>query len=325
MYEADRDVDHVALLMDRVERLRKVEAGSPSLKRIETVSWDLIEERSVGKEYLRPLPKSTVADLLKGRSKKLPDYALLRTFVEVCHRIATRSGIPIDPLDDLNAEITSLWQAATTERYERTSAAKHRREPLDSPSAVTLGGAEGDVLEPVPAEASSWKPAPTTLRVPLQWGRLGSLRLRLADEGDPRAAYELAVLLACEACGKGDSVKEQQEAKHWRFQAAFWCGKAMGAIPAAAEFRLQGKQLLKAAETLAREYTAAGKPSATFFSKAVRQAELSLRSERRDISNPQTFDGRSKRAEAVHTAPGEDEWEQASVQAAMASQPVESP
>ncbi|MEO3876113.1 hypothetical protein ABGB18_45730 [Nonomuraea sp. B12E4] len=299
MNEADRDLDHFSLLMSRVEKLRNVEAGKPSLQRIETVSLDLLAERPEDKGWLRALPKSTVSDLINRRSKKLPDYMLLRTFVEVCHRIATRSGIPIDPIEDLAKEFLVLWQKAQAEELNRTSAAKHRRTPPNSGRAPAGRHPQGDVLESAPGEASSWKPAPTTLRVPLHWGRLGSLRLRLADEGDPKAAYELAVLLACEACGKGDSVKDQGEAKHWRFQAAFWHGKAIGVIPAAGELQLHGRQLVKSAEFLAREYTAAGKPSASFFWKAVRQAELSLQRKRLVTSGTPNPDEHKKQADAV--------------------------
>jgi hypothetical protein len=299
MNEADRDVDHLSMLMDRAEKLREVEAGDPSLKRIETVSLELLAGRPSDRDRLRALPKSTVSDFFKGRSKKLPDYVLLRTFVEVCHWIATRSGIPIDPLEDLTIEFLVLWQAAKVEELQRASAAKHRRTPPESGRVPAGRYTQRDVLEPVPGEVSSWKPAPTTLRVPLRWGRLGSLRLRLADEGDPKAAYELAVLLACEACGKGDSAKEQREAKHWWFQAGFWRGRAIGVIPVAGELQLHGRQLVMAAEMLAREYTAAEKPSASFFWKAVRQAELSLQGKRLVISGAPDADEHKKHAHAV--------------------------
>ncbi|MGA4990557.1 hypothetical protein [Nonomuraea bangladeshensis] len=299
MNEADRDLDHLALLMDRVERLRNVEAGNPSLKRIENVSLELLADRPEDKGWLRALPKSTVSDLINRRSKKLPDYVLLRSFVEVCHRIATRSGIPINSIEDLAIEFLVLWKAAKAEELERVSVAKHGRTPPGSGHAPTRRAPQVDVLEPAPGEMSSWKPAPTTLRVPLHWGRLGSLRLRLADEGDPKAAYELAVLLACEACGKGDSAKEQREAKHWQFQAGFWHGRAMGIIPAAGELQLHGRQLVKAAEVLAREYTAAGKPSASFFWKAVRQAELSLQGKRLAMSAAPDPEEHRKQAHAV--------------------------
>ncbi|MEV0591155.1 hypothetical protein [Nonomuraea cavernae] len=278
MNDVDEGEDRLSLLMVRVRRLREIEAGNPSFKRLEKVARALSEEDSSRGIWLRPLPKSTVCDLINGKSKKLPDWLLLRTVVDVCHLIATKSGIPIDPLEDLTREFAVLWREAKEDEGVRASAAKHGRKP---PEAFARDEQQigGDVLEPAPGERSSWKPSATTQRVPLDWGRLGNLRLKRAESGDANAAYELAVLLACEACSKGDSDKEKREARHWRFLAAYWNGRAIGVIAAAAEFQLQGRQLVKAARALAREYAEAGKPSSAYFCRAMRQAEASLQAQ----------------------------------------------
>ncbi|MEU1384365.1 MULTISPECIES: hypothetical protein [unclassified Nonomuraea] len=209
------------------------------------------------------MPKSTVSDLLNGRSQKVPDFMLMRTIVEVCQVIAVKSGMPIEPVEELTAEFSALWQAAKAEEGE---AARRRN---GSPPAARTGG---DVLEPAPGEQSSWRPSPTELRVPLHWGRLGMFRLRSAERGDARAAHELAVLLACEACGAGG-----KEAEHWRRLATYWNHRALGAVPEAAGFQLRGRRLVVMARALAEKYAEAGKPSSTYFWKAVRQAETSVR------------------------------------------------
>ncbi|MFI6918648.1 hypothetical protein ACIBIZ_01745 [Nonomuraea spiralis] len=209
------------------------------------------------------MPKSTVADLLNGRSQKVPDFLLMRTIVEVCQVIAVKSGMPIESVEELTAEFTVLWQAAKAEEGE---AARRRNR---SSAAARTGG---DVLEPVPGEQSSWRPSAMDQRVPLHWGRLGKFRLRLAENGDARAAHELAVLLACEACGAGE-----KEAGHWGRLATYWNNRALGAVPEAAGFQLRGRRLVVLARALAEEYARAGKPSSTYFWKAVRQAEASVR------------------------------------------------
>lgn len=272
MSEVDQGGGCLTLLTARVRRLREVEAGNPSFKRLEKVARTLAEEDPERGKWMRPLPKSTVCDLINGKSKKLPDWLLLRTVVDVCHLIATKSGIPIDPLTEVTREFNELWQAAKVQEGQRADAAKRGTERVDT--AATGGG---DVLEPDPGEASSWEPPVITQEVPLHWGRLGNLRLRLAKAGDAKAAYELAVLLACEACSKGDGERERREAEHWSFLAAYWNGRALGVVPAAGTFQTEGWQLVKAAGALALEYTEAGKPSSRFFRKAVRQAESSLR------------------------------------------------
>lgn len=262
MKNVDQGEDHLALLMTRLNRLREIECGNPSLKRMEKVALALSEEEPERKRWLRPLPKSTVADLLNGRSQKVPDFLLMRTIVEVCQVIAVKSGIPIESLEELTSEFTALWQAAKEE--EGAARYRHKSSPVGRPG--------GDVLEPAPGELSSWRPSPTMLNVPLHWGRLGILRLRLAEGGDARAAHELSVLLACEACSKGE-----KEAEHWRRLATYWNRRALGSVPEAAEFQLRGRPLVKLARALAVTYAEAGKPSSTYFWKAVRQAETSVR------------------------------------------------
>ncbi|MFI6178738.1 hypothetical protein ACIA8R_24605 [Nonomuraea sp. NPDC051191] len=208
------------------------------------------------------MPTSTVSDLLNGRSQKVPDFMLMRTIVEVCQVIAVKSGMPIETPEELTREFSALWQMAKEGEGESV-----RRG--DRPPAADRTG--GDVLEPVPGEQSSWRPSPTELRVPLHWGRLGMFRLRSAERGDARAAHELAVLLACEACGAGG-----KEAEHWRRLATYWNHRALGAVPEAAGFQLRGRRLAAMARTLAEECAEAGKPSSTYFWKAVRQAEASV-------------------------------------------------
>ncbi|WP_219472147.1 hypothetical protein [Nonomuraea rhizosphaerae] len=237
---------------------------------------NLLGERPELGKGMRPLPKSTVSDLINARSKKLPDWLLVRTFVYVCHEIATHSGLPIDSREDLEREFGQLWKAAKTDEGNRSAAGRRGRAATRTNMPTEHDHNRGDVLEPTPRERSSWRPLASTQPVPTHWRRLGNLRLKLAENGDARAAYELAVLLACEAAGKGDSVEDRHEATHWRFLAAYWRGKALGRIKQAAELQLQGAQLLKAAKALALEYTEAHKPTARYFETAVEQAQAAL-------------------------------------------------
>ncbi|MEU4326254.1 hypothetical protein [Nonomuraea dietziae] len=198
----------------------------------------------------------------------------MRTLVVVCHRIASESDLDITSLSDLLGEFSRLWQAAKKDEedallvgYARESASE--RHSLDDEII-------GDVLAPDPGESPARRTAPLRRRTPERWGRLGDRRLKHAEDGDAKAAYEMAVLLACEAAGRGGSIEEQEAAKQWREAASYWQGRAMGKVPEAAELRLQGLQLVKAAYALGREYKAAGRAGAADFFRAAMQAEESV-------------------------------------------------
>ncbi len=276
--EASQGGDRLAQLIARVRKLYCVEAGQPSFPRLARVAESVLAGNREEKEWLRSLPRATAFDLVNGKHKKVPDWLLLRTFVVVCHHIATKSDLEIAPLKDLQQEFSRLWQAAKAGEENATLRADCNEDVLTEPEgSVASGAIGGDILAPVSGERPSRRTTPTMQDMPESWGRLGGGRLRRAEGGDAKAAYEVAVLLACEAAGKDGRDGAGGEAERYQKMAAYWKARATGKIAEAAELRLHGVQLVKAASKLAAEYEKDGKLGfRDFFTRAAIQAEESM-------------------------------------------------
>ncbi|MBG0813383.1 hypothetical protein [Planomonospora sp. ID82291] len=276
MSEVGPSGDPLASLVARMWKLYSVEAGQPAYPLLARVAEGVIAEAGAEREWLKPLPRTTAHDLLSGKWKKVPDWWLVRTLVIVCHRIAVKSDLGIAPLDDLFREFNQLWRAAKENEGIPVPVVHSPVEPpLDADDHAAADGIAGDLLAPLAGEAPAQRPvqrtAPPVPLLPESRGRLGGRRLERAQEGDPWAAYELAVLLACEAAGMGES--DSEEAKRCGDAAAYWRARAMGKVAQAAELRLHGLQLVKAARALAIEYKRAGRTGSMDFFRAVTKAE----------------------------------------------------
>ncbi|MER6512532.1 hypothetical protein ABT158_37375 [Nonomuraea sp. NPDC001636] len=260
-----------------MRKLYYAEAGQPSYQMLSREAERVIAEADEEDgDWLRHLPRATACDLISGKSKRTPDWLLVRMLVVVCHRIAVKSNLDIAPQESLVREFGQLWRAAKAEEEGDLSAsqlhvATHGSigEPADAPIA-------DDVLEPAPGEGPSRRTSLPDERMPGSWGRLASRRLKQAEDGDAQAAYELAVLLACEAVELESGGTDPEEVAYWRDKASFWKGRAMGKIPAAAALRLQGLQLVNAAYELAIKYKRAGRAGSKDFFIAAMQAESSV-------------------------------------------------
>ncbi|MGW5681248.1 hypothetical protein [Nonomuraea sp. NPDC003754] len=130
----------------------------------------------------------------------------------------------------------------------------------------------------VPGEAPVGALGPAAHRMPASYGAVGLELLDSAREGNAGAAYEVAVLLACEAA-KGD-----RDSEVWLEAATHWLRRATGRVAEAAELRLRGVKLAKAALALAVERKAEGEPSALIFFLAAMQAEAAVPGLRLDVS-----------------------------------------
>ncbi|WP_155341860.1 hypothetical protein [Acrocarpospora corrugata] len=238
-----------------------IEAGHPTLATVERVAVDLIEEKQRAGVYdaWRRLPKSTVSDVLGGKCRKLPDWQFFHTFVAVCARLAAHNDLVVPAPSELMDEFGKLWKAAMIEMGGS---------PYLSPQRWT----PGDILEPNPDEVRIERIPPIQFRMPRAWGRSGAAILRRAGMGDANAAYQAAILLACEASLKPDDAEGKQTLLD---MAAFWRGKATGKVEKAAALRLDGIQLRRAAENLALGYKRSGKPCVIFF-RAFLQAEAAM-------------------------------------------------
>ncbi|WP_343949684.1 hypothetical protein, partial [Nonomuraea longicatena] len=164
-----------------------------------------------------------------------------------------RNGLA--PLDDLIDEFAQLWQAAKQEEENNGSALV----PEGRPETV------GDILAPE-------EPPPYDPPTPDAWGEAGKECMWAAENGNPRAAYEVAVLLACEAAGTPD---DDPDSERLRLQAAVWRGRAIGKVPEAAILPLNGQRLVAAARALADSY-ADDSDTMRLFSRAAVLAGASL-------------------------------------------------
>lgn len=106
MREAGRGDDHLALLLARVRQLYYVEAGQPPFQTLARVAEAVLAESKDDREWLRPLPRTTACDLVNGKYRKAPDWLLIRTFVIVCHRVATKSDLDIAPQEEFLREVS---------------------------------------------------------------------------------------------------------------------------------------------------------------------------------------------------------------------------
>ncbi|GAA5043816.1 hypothetical protein HNP84_004494 [Thermocatellispora tengchongensis] len=261
MTKTERGNGALASLIDRIQKLYYVEAGEPGFEAIERVSGRIHAEFRDEDGRLRVLPRSTACDLVRNRHGKVPSWQAVRMFVLVCHRIAVESDLGPEPLDDLRGEFRALWQAAKDE--ERSAS------PADAETT-------GDILAPAPGETPARFTATMRL-MPVEWGRVGARRVERAETGeDPKAAYELAVLFACEAHGAGDGEEEREKSGQWLRIAEHWKARATGKVPQAAALRLRGASLVNAARALAIEYKQAGRSTRNLFLGAVAKAEASV-------------------------------------------------
>ncbi|MGC5013612.1 hypothetical protein ACLQ2R_22865 [Streptosporangium sp. DT93] len=256
-----------------MRKLYSIEAGQPPYPTLARVADSVIAEAGEEREWLRPLPRTTANDLVSGKSKKVPDWLLVRTLVIVCHRIAVKSSLNPAPLDDLFAEFNQLWRSAKeSEGVPLSTAHSHEAGfPSEAGKQVAEKEVSGDILAPLAEERPTQRIAPTVFPVPESWGHLGGQRLKRAQDGDPWAAYELAVLLMCEAAGMGESDPEGE--RYWSDAATYWKGRATGKVAEAAELRPHGLQLVNAARTLAIYYKRTGRADSIDFFKAVTKAE----------------------------------------------------
>ncbi|MFF0307483.1 hypothetical protein ACFYSC_08640 [Streptosporangium sp. NPDC004379] len=272
MSEADPGGDPLASLVARMRKLYSVEAGQPPYPMLTRVAESVIAEAGEEREWLRPLPRTTAHDLVSGKSKRIPDWLLVRTLVIVCHRIAVKSDLDIASLSDLFGEFQQLWRAAKEWEGITSPVAHPQEESLSEGEEQTAENEmAGDILAPLAGEAPAQRTAPTVFPIPESWGRPGGQRLKQAQDGDAWAAYELAVLLACEAAGMAES--DPEGAKYWSDAAAYWRARAMGKVAQAAELRLQGLQLVNAARALAVDHKKAGSVGSIAFFEAVTKAE----------------------------------------------------
>ncbi|TDE24059.1 hypothetical protein E1295_45430 [Nonomuraea mesophila] len=285
-----------------MRKLYYVEAGQPSYQMLSREAERILAEADEESDWLRSLPRATACDLISGKSKRTPDWLLVRTLVVVCHHIATKSNLDIAPQAALIKEFGQLWQAAKEEEEGGSRA---------SPAYVAMHGCSeeprsdqitGDVLDPAPGEGPSRRTTSPTGRIPGSWGRLGSRRLKQAEDGDAQAAYEVAVLLACEAIGLESSGRDPEEVAYWRAEAAVWKGRATGKIPEAAALRLQGLQLVNAAYELAIRYKKAGRAGSKDFFIAAMQAESSVGGLNQETSTSSSAD------ESVVVDPRDEAW-----------------
>ncbi|MEV4294936.1 hypothetical protein [Microbispora rosea] len=282
MREARHGDDHLAPLIARIRRLYYVEAGQPSYSVLAKVADNILSEceSKEDKEWLRPLPRATASDLISGRHTKCPDWWVIRTLVLACHRIATKSDLDIAPLEDLTKEFSRLFKAAKAADGGATPIASGGELQSDAETTNSPAVGDGDILAPLPGEASPPRSVPATLICPEGWSRSSRRRLEEAEAGDARAAYEVAVLLACTALGEGSRGDEKAEAERWRELAAYWRGRALGKVAEAAELRLDGVPLAKAAYAIAAEYRKLGKRIFMDFIAAATEAEASIQGSR---------------------------------------------
>ncbi|GAA0968212.1 hypothetical protein GCM10009555_013170 [Acrocarpospora macrocephala] len=230
---------------------------------VDQVANDLIEEQQGARIHIawKRLPTSTVSEVLSGKFRKLPDWQFFHTFVAVCHRLAVANELEVPPARELMAEFGSLWKAA---KLETGGSLAYVSSPRWTP---------GDILEPTIQEVRVQRIPSVQFRMPRAWGRSGAAILRRAGMGDANAAYQAAILLACEASIMADDTNGKNCLLD---MAAFWRGKATGKVEKAAALRLKGTPLRRAAEDLALGYKQSGKPCVIFF-RAFLQVEAALR------------------------------------------------
>ncbi|MEV0612591.1 hypothetical protein AB0I81_04635 [Nonomuraea sp. NPDC050404] len=111
----------------------------------------------------KELPASTLNDILNGKRERLPDWGLVASFVQVCHRHAEQTGLLTDTLGTVE-QWQARWRAARNE--------------LPRPHAT--GSYD---LYRTPADEAERRTSRTVARL-----------VRLAGDGDSEAAYRLAII-----------------------------------------------------------------------------------------------------------------------------------
>ncbi|GAB1819374.1 hypothetical protein [Herbidospora sp. RD11066] len=213
-------------------------AGGPTLKRMVKMA-DEIKSRENGEDWRRP-SEATFSNLMTGKGVRTPNWPLVRTTVTALYWLGAANGKWSTPTPQEASRFTKrfadLWEAAERESRGTDKTAR--------PAAHV----PGDILEQRPEEVRLPLPPRSGFRMPRSWGRIGAAILRRAEEGDPVAAYQAAVLLAAEAA-RDDVLPDYRESLFTA--AAEWQRRAVGDVAEALTLRLSGRPLLTAARNLA--------------------------------------------------------------------------
>ncbi|WP_062430876.1 hypothetical protein [Herbidospora daliensis] len=221
------------VLLAKLDALYR-KAGRPSYGRMVELAETMIRA-DTGEEW-RALSTSHLSNIMKGRFTRLPGWPLIRTIVTVLYKSGTMNGrMAASPqaISALTQEFAEVWDAVETR---------------DAPARPLMPYVPGDILEQTPKELVLAPVKSTAFRMPIAWGRVGAAILRRAGQGDAGAAYQAAVLLACEA------TREEVTPAYRRLlleAAAEWQQEATGTIAEAMTLRLHGPGLLRAAGDLA--------------------------------------------------------------------------
>ncbi|TKK90587.1 hypothetical protein FDA94_06240 [Herbidospora galbida] len=223
------------VLLAKLDSLyRKV--GRPSYGRMVELAESMIRAET-GEEW-RSLSTSHLSNIMKGRFTLLPGWPLIRTIVTVLYKFGTMNGrMAASPqaISTLTREFAEVWDAVETR---------------DAPArpVTRMPYVPGDILEQAPDEVRLPPVKSAAFRMPRAWGRIGASILRRAEQGDAVAAYQAAVLLACEA------TREEVTPAYRRLlleAAAEWKKEATGTVAEALTLPLHGHGLLRAAGELA--------------------------------------------------------------------------
>ncbi|NAS22337.1 hypothetical protein GT755_11650 [Herbidospora sp. NEAU-GS84] len=248
-----------AVLLAKLDSLYR-KAGRPSYGRMSELARTMISAES-GEEW-RPLSTSHLSNIMKGRFTRLPGWPLIRTIVTVLYKFGTMNGrMEASPqaISTLTQEFAEVWDAIETR---------------DAPArpVAQMPYVPGDILEQAPEEVRLPPVKSAAFRMPRAWGRIGASILRRAEQGDAGAAYQIAVLLACEA------TREELTPAYRRLlleAAAEWKKEATGTVAEALNLRLHGPGLLRAAGDLAFRRPRPAKRNVIFI-QAFLHAEASL-------------------------------------------------
>nr|WP_062341054.1 hypothetical protein [Herbidospora sakaeratensis] len=224
-----------AVLLAKLDGLYR-KAGRPTYGRMVELAETMIRA-DTGEEW-RALSTSHLSNIMKGRFTRLPGWPLIRTIVTVLYKFGTMNGrMAASPqaISALTQEFAEVWDAVETR-------------DVPARSVPLMPYVPGDILEQAPKEVRLVPVKSTAFRMPIAWGRIGAAILRRAGQGDAAAAYQAAVLLACEA------TREEVTPAYRRLlleAAAEWQQEATGTIAEAMTLRLHGPALLRAAGDLA--------------------------------------------------------------------------
>ncbi|WP_066360627.1 hypothetical protein [Herbidospora mongoliensis] len=214
--------------------------GRPSLVDIVKAGAD-IKAREDGQNW-RHLSRSTLSNLMTGKFTRPVEWPLVRTTAMALLQIGIQNGLrrpaTLAQVSAFTEKFANLWGAAAAEY-----GSPGRAEPA-------MSFVPGDILEQTPQEIRLPQKRGVATRMPRAWGRVGDAIVRRAEEGDPEAAYQAAVLFACEAHRQGLTRRECEE---YLGAAKEWWQRAVGKVEQAASFRAGGLALVEAIRRLAFE------------------------------------------------------------------------